>query len=176
LAAWPAGYFNKADPNAGEHLVKAFLIAATMIFVVGSVLAQDATQPHDVKIFNPDALTWKDNPMFPKGVQSVVLVGNPTKAEMFILRSKFPPNYKVPPHTHPVAEVITILTGKMGHGLGEHFDSEKGEMLKTGSVVALPANHAHYVWTTDDETIVQIQAAGPMDITYINSADDPRKK
>jgi len=49
-------------------------------------------------------------------------------------------------------------------------------MLKAGSLFALPANHAHYVWTGDEEVIVQIEATGPWGITYINPADDPRKK
>ena len=56
------------------------------------------------------------------------------------------------------------------------YNRVKGEMLKAGSLFALPANHAHYVWTANEETIVQIQFTGPGGITFINPADDPRKK
>jgi hypothetical protein len=51
----------------------------------------------------PDALTWKENPAFPKGVQIATLVGDPTKTgDVVALRIKFPP-----PHTHPYSEVVT---------------------------------------------------------------------
>ena len=94
----------------------------------------------------------------------------------FILRTKFPANYHVPPHTHPFTEGVTIISGSMGNGMGEKFDPQKGEMLKTGSFFALPANHAHFIWTGNEEVIVQIEASGPWDIKYINPADDPRNK
>jgi hypothetical protein len=55
-------------------------------------------------------------------------------------------------------------------------DLEKGVMLKPGSLLVLPANHIHRVWTTDEEVIIQLTFTGPFDITFINPADDPRKK
>ena len=129
-----------------------------------------------MKVIKPEELVWRDNPNFPKGAQLARLIGDATKSEMFINRSKFPPNYRVPPHTHPVPEVVTVISGTLWHAMGEKFEAERGELLKPGSVFALPANHAHWVWTTDQETIVQIQGIGPQGITYINPADDPRKK
>ena len=63
----------------------------------------------------PDALTWKENPAFPKGVQIATLVGDPTKAgDMVVLRIKFPPNFQMPPHTHPYSEVVTLISGPVG--------------------------------------------------------------
>ena len=66
----------------------------------------------------PDTLVWKDNPAFPRGVQVATLVGDPTKAgEVVVLRIKFPPNFQMPPHTHPYAEVVTLVSGSVGsHG------------------------------------------------------------
>jgi hypothetical protein len=45
-----------------------------------------------------------------------------------------------------------------------------------GSVFALPGKHPHYVWTTNEETIVQVVFTGPGGIEFVNPADDPRKK
>jgi quercetin dioxygenase-like cupin family protein len=159
-----------------EIRVKKLLIAAALVALAGSTLAQDVLRVEALKVFKPDALTWKANPMFPNGAQTVLLVGDPSKPGAFVLYTKFPANYRVPPHTHPFSEVVTIISGSMGNGMGEKFDPQKGEMLKAGSLLALPANHAHYVWTGDEEVIVQIEATGPWGITYINPADDPRKK
>jgi len=156
-----------------ENFMKRLLIFAAVIAVVGSASAQDVMQ---LTIVKPDALTWKDNPNIPKGGQAAVLVGDPTKAEVVVQRVKLPANYKVPPHTHPYAETVTVISGSVGFGMGEKFDATKGEMVKAGALFAQPAKHAHYVWTGKEGAIIQVQFVGPGGIDYINPADDPRKK
>jgi quercetin dioxygenase-like cupin family protein len=111
-------------------------------------LAQDAVK---VTIVTPEALAWKDAPLLPKGAQYVVLMGDPTKAGgMFVQRVKLPANYQIPPHTHPSVAIETVLTGNLGVGMGEEMDAQKGEMLKPGSFLTIPARHAHYAWTASD--------------------------
>jgi quercetin dioxygenase-like cupin family protein len=151
-------------------------LAAALIVLAGSVLAHEVAGMEDAKEFTPGEIAFKDDPAFPKGAQTVVLHGDPTKPGLFILRLKFPPNYLVPPHTHPGFETVTVLSGAMGSGMGEKADLSKGKMLAAGGMLALPANHAHYVWTSDEETIIQVAAVGPFDIIYIDPKDDPRKK
>jgi quercetin dioxygenase-like cupin family protein len=156
-----------------EDGMKKLLIFATLIALAGLALAQDAMQ---VTLVKPEALTWKENPNIPKGAHVAVLLGDPTKAgEVVVQRVKLPPNYQVPPHTHPYAETVTVLSGSVGFGMGEKFDA-KGEFSKVGTFFALPAKHAHYVWTGNEEAILQVQFVGPGGIDYINPADDPRKK
>lgn len=135
----------------------------------------DRMSANNMRSFTPDNVQWKDEPILPKGAKSALLVGDPTKAGVFIVWLKFPRNYPIPPHTHPFAEVVTVLSGKLGNGMGEKFDTQKGEILKAGSSFVLPTGHTHYVWTTDEETIVELIATGPWDITYTNPKDDPRK-
>ena len=147
-----------------------FLISAALIALAGSALAQDA-----MTVVKLDTLTWREHPVF-KGAQTVILLGDPTKPETIVQRVKFPPNYRVPPHTHPYAEVVTVISGNFGNGMGEKFDAEKGEMLKAGSLWVYPAKHAHYAWTENEQAILQVQFIGPGGIDYINPADDPRKK
>jgi quercetin dioxygenase-like cupin family protein len=91
----------------------------------------------------------------------VILVGDPTKAETIVQRTKFPPHYRVPPHTHPYAEVVTALSGNYWNSFGQSFDKSKGIELHPGSVFVLPAGHAHYTWTEDTEVIVQVNFTGP---------------
>jgi quercetin dioxygenase-like cupin family protein len=154
--------------------MKKLLIFAAVIAVVGSASAQDVMK---VTLVKPESLTWKDNPALPKGAQSVTLLGDPTKAgEMVVTRTKLPANYRVPAHTHPMAETVTVISGSVGFGMGEKFDDKKGEMVKTGSFFAQPAKHAHYVWTGNEEAVIQVQFVGPGGITYVNPEDDPRKK
>jgi quercetin dioxygenase-like cupin family protein len=159
--------------------MRIFLIAVIIISFTGSALAQDKIdrmRAVTMESFTPDTVKWNDEPILPKGAQSVILVGDPNKAGVFIAWLKFPSNYPIPPHTHPFTEVITVLSGKLGNSIGETFDTKKGEMLKAGSSFVLPAGHTHYVWTTDEETVIQLIATGPWGITYTNPTDDPRKK
>ena len=79
------------------------LAGLAISFAVLSI-AQDA-----MKVVTADELVWKEHPVF-KGAQTVILVGDPTKAETIVQRVKFPPNFKVPPHTHPYSEVVTVLS------------------------------------------------------------------
>ena len=149
------------------------LILAAFIALAGSALGQDAM--HDILV-KPDALTWKDSPNLPKGGQVAILVGDPTKlGEVVVQRLKFPPNYHVPPHTHPYAEFGTVISGSFGVGMGEKLEM-KGEFAKPGSFWMHPARHAHYGWTGNEGVVIQIQFTGPGGIDYVNLADDPRKK
>ena len=152
-----------------KKVMKKLLITVALIGLAGSAMAQDA-----MKVVTADELVWKDEPVLPKGGQTAILVGDPSKAETIVLRVKFPPHYKVPPHTHPWSEVATVLSGTCWNGMGD--DMEKGVILKPGSIFVLPAHHAHQIWTTDEEAIIQVQFTGPGNITYINPDDDPRKK
>ena len=152
---------------------KSLLLSFVLVSVVGPALAQDGMK---MTFVTPDALMWKDNPALPKGAQTAVLAGDPTKAgEMFVTRKRFPPNYQVPAHTHPYTESVTVISGSVYLGEGEKLDTEKGTLLKAGSYVLNPAKHAHYGWTKNEEAVVQVQGIGPAAIDYINPADDPRK-
>ena len=49
---------------------------------------------------------------------------------LFTLRLKAPAGYKVPPHTHPTAENITIISGTFNVGTGDKFDEAAGNRWK----------------------------------------------
>jgi quercetin dioxygenase-like cupin family protein len=151
--------------------MKKFLMATAVLFALPGVPMAQETEMR----LTPDALIWKENPAFPKGVQIATVVGDPSKAgDVVVLRIKFPPNFQMPPHTHPYAEVVTLISGPVGTSHGEKFE-KNGEMLKPGSLWVYPAKHAHYAWTGNEEAILQVQFIGPGGIDYINPADDPRK-
>jgi quercetin dioxygenase-like cupin family protein len=165
----------------GENVVR-ILVTVTIFFAVSGFECARADQKIDrmtidaMEVFTTDTLTWKDEPILPKGAKSALLVGDPNKAGVLIAYLKFPPHYEIPPHTHPFAEVITVLRGNLGNGMGEKFEAQKGKLLKAGSSFTLPADHAHFVWTTEEETIVELIATGPWDITYTDPKEDPRNR
>lgn len=150
---------------------KSVVFAVAIISLAGSALAQE------MKSIQADApLEWVDSTALPKGAQGVILVGDPSKiGDIVVVRSKFPPNYLAPPHTHPFTETITVISGEVGFGMNEKV-TKTGEMARPGAFMLNPAGHAHYVWTGDTEAIIQVQYIAPGGITYVNSDDDPRKK
>lgn len=159
--------------------MKMFCMTTMLLALSGTALAQDQIDrmtADEMQSFRADEVNWQPEAILPAGAESVVLVGDPTKAGVFIAWLKFPANYPIPAHTHPFTEVITVLKGKLGNGMGETFDKANGEVLNVGDSFVLPAGHAHYVWTTDEETIVELIATGPWDITYIDPEDDPRNQ
>jgi quercetin dioxygenase-like cupin family protein len=157
-----------------EDAMKKLLISAALIALTGAAFAQHAA----VTTIKPDAVKWADLPALPKGAQIATLIGDPTKpGELYVQRLKLPANYQVPPHTHPYPlQAITVIAGSVGYAHGDKFE-KKGDLLKPGSVIVHPGTTPHYVWTGTEETILQLSGVGPgVGITYVNPADDPRKK
>src|SRR5260370_7751096 len=138
--------------------MKKLLLLGALIASVGPVLAQDGVEE---AVVTPEALVGRDNANIAKGGQVAILVGDPAKAgDVVVQRVKLPPNYQVPPHTHPYAETVTLISGSVGFGMGEKFDN-KGALAKPGTLFANPAKHAHYVCTGPQEPTVQVPFIGP---------------
>ncbi|HEY4284506.1 MAG TPA: cupin domain-containing protein [Chthoniobacterales bacterium] len=132
----------------------------------------DAAVQH--KILGPSDLVWSDTPPgLPAGAKMAVLDGDPTKAGPFTVRMQSPDGYKIPPHTHPGPERITVISGTLHLGMGEKFDETAGHEMAAGSFAVMPAGMKHFAWTTGD-TVVQIHSEGPFKIKYVNPSDDPR--
>ena len=138
----------------------------------------EAGAAHEAKhiVFTPDAVPWKDGPAsLPKGAQVAVLEGDPTKSGYFSMRLKFPDGYVVPPHWHPGTERVTVIAGTLNLGNGERFDKAATKALVAGSYSSMTPGMRHFAWA-GGETVLQLSTIGPLEINYVNPADDPRKK
>ncbi len=126
------------------------------------------------KLFSPAEIKWVDGPpSLPKGAQIAVLEGDPGKEGPFVFRVKLPDGYRIPPHTHPKTERITVIEGTFNIGMGEKFDAQATRPMPEGTYGYWPAGMQHFVWAKG-ETILQFHGTGPWTITYVNPADDPR--
>ena len=116
---------------------------------------------------------WGPAPaVFPPGAEMAVLQGDPSKTEEFTVRLRFPSGYKIPPHTHPTTENVTVLAGTFLAGNGTQFDESQLQALGQNGFVSIPAEHAHYAMARG-LTVVQVHAIGPFALTYVNAADNP---
>lgn len=130
---------------------------------------------HKMESFELDKIAWQDEPLLPGAAQSALVAGDPSKPGVFMAYLKFPANYEIPAHTHPFAEIVTVLKGSVWNGMGKKLNRESGENLGVGASFTLPAGHPHYLWN-EEESIVLLTATGPWNITYIDPKDDPRKQ
>lgn len=160
-----------------KQLRTVLMVLLVMTFVGGLVAhaQQKQKMKPQAKLTPAAELKWVDAPPSLPGAKIAVLEGDPKKKGPFTVRFKFPADFKAPPHWHPSTERVTVLSGAVYLGLGDTFDTAKGQALSAGSYGVVPAKTPHYGWTKE-ETIIQLQGTGPWAITYINPADDPSKK
>ena len=104
-----------------------------------------------------------------------MLLGDPSKEGLFVIRLKAPKGYRIPPHTHPNQEVVTVISGTINLGMGETADPAKAKALPAGTLYSLPPGMAHFA-RFEEETVIQVSTIGPWGINYINPKDDPRQK
>lgn len=139
-----------------------------------SPASAQATDGH--KIVSEQDIKWAPGPTsIPAGAQAATLYGDPSKEGLFALRLKMPKGYRIPPHTHPKPEVVTVISGTFRLGMGETADPSKAKPLPAGSFFALPPGMAHYA-IADEDTVIQLNSTGPWSLTYVNAKDDPRQK
>jgi quercetin dioxygenase-like cupin family protein len=147
--------------------------AVALLAIVPSASAQ-GTEDH--KVLLPQEIKWSPGPpSIQPGAEVAVLFGDPAKDGLFAMRLKLPKGYKIAPHTHPKPEVVTVISGTFRLGMGETADQSKGKPLTAGGFFAMPPGMAHFAFA-DEDTVVQLNSSGPWTLTYVNQADDPRKK
>lgn len=147
------------------------VIFAVVSMAVPSVWAQAGAHT----MVTPGDLKWIDVPSLPSGAKLAIIEGPLNEAVPFTFRLRFPAGYKLPAHWHAAIEHVTVISGAFNMGIGDKLDTGKTKPLVAGSVAIMQPKTNHFAWAKE-ETIVQVHGIGPWTITYVNPADDPRKK
>src|SRR5262245_55522400 len=96
-----------------------------LVLAVGLAGQANEDPAGEPAIYTPDQLQWKNGPpSLPRGAKLAVLEGNPSAEGPFTMRLKFPNGYRIPPHTHPKTERLTVISGTFRLGMGEKFDEK----------------------------------------------------
>ena len=145
-----------------------FVLSVGML-LAAPLRAQNAYTPNQVK--------WGPAPPFiPAGAQLAVLEGNPMATSGdYTIRLKMPDGYKIAPHSHPLRENVTVLSGTLKVGMGDKWDDSKTMDFPAGSFAYLDPSMHHYAGASG-ETVIQIHGQAPVKFNYINPTDDPSGK
>lgn len=128
------------------------------------------------KMVQGQDIQWGDAPaVLPPGAKMAVLAGDPSKPGIFVVRLKAPDGYRVPPHWHPTAEYLTVISGTFNVGMGNKWDDKAMTPLGPGGWATMNAKAPHYA-SAKGETILQVGGMGPFVLKYVDPKDDPMKK
>src|ERR1700733_9340200 len=115
--------------------------------VYGEQPADSKKRTAEAEIYPPSKIQWQDGPpSLPTGAKIAILEGDPDKPGPFVFRVKVPDGYRIPPHTHPKPERVTVISGTFHIGMGDKFDAGKGKAMPAGTYGTWPAKMHHFVW------------------------------
>ena len=155
--------------------ITSFVLFAVGLALCSALFALDEkpTAKTEHVMFSGADLKWGDAPpSLPAGAKLAVLSGDPGKEGMFAIRLQMPAGYKIPAHTHPTDEIVTVISGTCSFGMGPKYDDGAKEM-PAGAFVVLPSGMQHFAGSKAG-CVVQVQSMGPFQVVYVNPADDPR--
>jgi len=149
-------------------------LLATGVLVALAAPASIAAEDHGV--VRAGEVEWSPGPAsLPPGAEAAVLYGDPGTEGLFALRLKLPPDYRLPAHTHPKPEIVTVVSGTFHLGTGDEAKRDDTQALEAGSFFAFAPGMAHYAHT-EEETVIQLNSTGPWSLDYVDPEDDPRKQ
>lgn len=146
--------------------------AVAGLIIAGALTAVAAATAPDSAGFvriTPAQIHWEEIPDA-HGALQAVLLGDPAKAGMYVIRVKFPPHIMDRPHWHSTARYVTVLDGTWVTGTGDAFNLAQAVSLKPGSVMLHPAKGVHWDGSGGDApVIVQIIGEGPVTTTPVDA-------
>jgi hypothetical protein len=122
----------------------------------------------------PGEVTWQRDPHV-HGLETATLFGDPSAPGPYVQRIRFPDNCRLRPHWHPnEARMVTVLRGTLYFAFGDRFDESRLRALPAGTFFIEPKDTAHYA-LTKGEVVLQLNAVGPADTTYVTAASEERR-
>jgi len=129
-----------------------------------------------------DEIPWPDNSSrtegtaMRSGLQTLIISGNAKAPALYTIMFKLPPNTKIPPHSHPDVRSCFVLSGTWYFAYGDTRNEAELKALPAGSYYTEPAGANHFAETRDEQVVAECTAVGPTGTTFVNPADDPRRK
>jgi len=118
---------------AMQGLLRNPLAEPGVVGVFGAAALGTPTDSPDFVRITPADVHWQDIPGG-HGAQQAVVLGDPDKPGIYVVRAKFPPYVMDHPHWHPNARYVTVLEGTWYTGTGGTLDLAKAIPLKAATI------------------------------------------
>lgn len=175
-----AGIISFIPLKKKETIMRALDRAATpaifLAFLLAAPVAWAAEQAGGFVSATPSELKWSDAPGVGPGAKIAVIEGDLKAAGPVTFRIKLPSKFKLPVHTHPLVEHVTVMSGTFYFATGDKFDAAKAKAYPVGSTIVIPTGMPMFAFTKDKESVIQLHGIGPWGIHYPNPEDAPAKK
>ena len=156
----PAGEAPGTPPDAGHGAHSATAAAS------GVARADGGKGPREHRLI----------PLRPMTGDVELLYGDPDVAgQPFVMRIHELPGTRIPPHSHPVDEHITVLQGTFYFAIDADVRQEALQELKAGGYAFAPKGSTMFGYSPDG-AIVQVHGVGPFEIHWkggLHTLDDP---
>jgi quercetin dioxygenase-like cupin family protein len=117
-----------------------------------------------------DARRHRVVPLRPMSGDVEVLFGDPEKAgEPFVMRIRELPGTRIPLHSHPVDEHITVVQGTWYFAVGDRWDRSALQELRAGAYAFAPKGSTMYGYSPDG-AVVQVHGVGPFHIHWVEGS------
>jgi quercetin dioxygenase-like cupin family protein len=141
-----------------------------LLFVATALLfaqTKKAAAPSGHTMVKGSEVKWAPGPA--PGFEIAVLSGDPSKAGPYVMRLRATKNANIAPHWHPMAENITIISGKFKIGEGDTVDEKSMHEMKSGDFATMPAKVRHYAWQ-EKGGVLQLHGNGPFKVNWVKPA------
>lgn len=139
-----------------------------ILLLTGSAMAQVGVVPADAIQVREGEGQWQDAPpSLPPGTCMLLLEGHPAREGFFTMRLRIPAGTRLEPHWHPREERVTVLSGLVRVGFGDHFREEGMTSFGPGSFYLNPPQSHHYVWIVEDSEL-QLTGIGPWELHLLH--------
>ena len=151
-----------------SSILAAALLTAT---VTSMAVAQSTDAMGGMSAVSANSITFGDItvPGFDPGMKIAVIDGNPDSTGAYTLRLSFPAGYRFPPHFHPAAEHLTVISGTFLLAMGERADESKLQAYTAGDYLHLPPIKPHFGGARD-AAVIQLHGQGPFKIRLAQAA------
>lgn len=151
---------------------RALLVVAAGVMVAAAMAL--AMTPDDgaskVRGVTPEQVRWFTPSYYHDGRQRAQLLGDSGQGGTWIDRVKIPGGGRVPAHTHPQDELVTVMEGTWYLGEGEKYDPARLKGYPAGSFIVIPHGVPHFVAATDGPVIVQLSDVGKFETDFLEKS------
>ena len=146
-----------------SNLFPASVATLIMILPVNAAFSQTAASNETAVM--PEQIKWMTQAASP-GMRYSFLTGRGDQPGFYEQRVEMNAGAMVPPHVHPDARCVTVLSGSLSVGKGEVAIPSEMKSFPAGSFYCIPAGAAHYVSAQNGNVVYQEGGVGPTGITF----------